>query len=452
MVQVYFNIWDNNGLDNSRLWDTNDPTYAIVHGWQGTGGNPGNNFTPKEWMSQMAQNLRNLKSNDANILVVDWADAAGNIFYPDAANSVDEVGVQLGEYLVSQNINSNTTLIGHSLGAHVVGEAGEYLAQNGLNVNTIIGLDPAGPSFEDVWPFTVDTGDRLDPSDADRVVALHTSSIYGYDDRIADFDVYVNWDDLFQPGVFGDITGIGNHSYAHTLLKQLYQGDKFLQSSGELFSLSTIEGTATGFLNVDTTSVYSGTILAPGDLAIVSFRFDNPDEFKFVLLTDISSGTVINFTDDGVKSDGSFLGSEGTLTWTADRDYSTGDIIGPTVTGMALSSTGDQIIAYQGSKDNPTFIYALNSEGSGWQSDATDANTSALPPGLISGDTAIAFNEVDNGVYDVSEIDTTSGTAASIRQAIGNPFNWTIEQNDLNSQIQNAFEQLADLVNFSIFG
>lgn len=254
MVQVNFNIWDNNGFSNSRQLDENDPTYAIVHGWQSTGGNSDNNYTPVSWMSEMAQNLRDLMSNDANVIVVDWEDAADTLYYPSAANTVDEVGVILGQYLVSENINPDeTTLIGHSLGAHVVGEAGEYIARNSGAIDTIIGLDPAGPLFEPVWPFGgAATTDRLDPKDADRVVALHTSDVYGYYDDLADLDVYVNPDDTFQPGAWGDISFIGNHSYAHTLLNQLYDGAQFLQSDGSYFGLSTIEGTLTGSINVET--------------------------------------------------------------------------------------------------------------------------------------------------------------------------------------------------------
>lgn len=254
MVQVNFNIWDNNGFSNSRQLDENAPTYAIVHGWQSTGGNSDNNYTPASWMSEMAQNLRDLMSNDANIIVVDWENAADTLYYPSAADTVDEVGVLLGQYLVSENINPDeTTLIGHSLGAHVVGEAGEYIAQNSLAIDTIIGLDPAGPLFEPTLLFGgAGEGDRLDKNDADRVVALHTSEIYGYDDPLADLDVYVNPEDTFQPGAWGDITGMGNHSYAHTLLNQLYDGAQFLQEGGDYFGLSTIEGTLTGSINVET--------------------------------------------------------------------------------------------------------------------------------------------------------------------------------------------------------
>jgi hypothetical protein len=65
-------------------------------------------------------------------------------------------------------------------------------------------------------------------------------------------------------------------------------------------------------------------------------------------------------------------------------------VITPALDGVAFAASGDQILVDQGENNNPNFIYALNSEGSGWQSDATSSNTSALPEGLVEGESAIA--------------------------------------------------------------
>ncbi len=177
--------------------------------------------------------------------------------------------------------------------------------------------------------------------------------------------------------------------------------------------------------------------LAAGDIAIVGFNFANPDEWAFVVLVDIAPSTVINFTDNGVKSDGTFRTGEGTLVWTSPTTtVSAGTIIDITNdggwaadlgsvsdgSGLYLSGSGDQIIAYQGDEASPTFIYALNSEGTGWQTDATSSNTSALPPGLTDGYTAVALDEIDNAVYNES---VTSGTQSELLTAISNKDNWT---------------------------
>ena len=56
-------------------------------------------------------------------------------------------------------------------------------------------------------------------------------------------------------------------------------------------------------------SIIAQTTLEAGDLAIIGFNGDNPDQFAFVLLVDIESGTEITFTDSGLKSDDTFRGN-----------------------------------------------------------------------------------------------------------------------------------------------
>jgi len=170
------------------------------------------------------------------------------------------------------------------------------------------------------------------------------------------------------------------------------------------------------------------------DLAIVAYQFDDPDIFAFLLLKDIQENSMITFTDnawDGGLS--AFRTGEGTATWTAPSGgLSAGSMIkiqGTTVTGggtvssnsMSLSTSGDQIIAYQGSSSSPAFITALTtipfiSSGS------PTTNNTYLPTGLSDKETAISFTtEVDNGYYS----GPTSGTVNFLRAAINNPANWT---------------------------
>lgn len=171
--------------------------------------------------------------------------------------------------------------------------------------------------------------------------------------------------------------------------------------------------------------------LSPGDIAIIGFNFDNPDQIAFVALTEIPSGTEIKFTDNGWKSDDTFRASEGTFTYTAASTISAGTVVDPGISGPALSSGGDQVLAYQGDNSSPTFIYAINSDGSSgtWQSNATSAATSALPTGLTNGTDAIAFVERDNGYYS----GTTSGTKAELLTAISDPANWTTNNGRIDS-------------------
>jgi len=157
----------------------------------------------------------------------------------------------------------------------------------------------------------------------------------------------------------------------------------------------------------------------PGDIAFVMFNFDDPDAFAFVALADIAAGEEIKFTDNGWTSGGSFRPNEGIMSYTVPAGgLSAGEVVEPSVSGVNLSASGDQILAYQGTA---SFVAAVNSEGAGvWQSDATNSNTSALPTGLVDGTTAVALAEVDNARYS----GTLSGTREELLAAINNKDNW----------------------------
>lgn len=173
-------------------------------------------------------------------------------------------------------------------------------------------------------------------------------------------------------------------------------------------------------LSLQPTVAAAATSLSPGDLALVGFNADNPDELAFVLLTDISTGTELHFTDRGWLAAGGFRSGEGTFTWTADQPFPRGSVIQPNVSGIALSSAGDQIFVFQGDAAQPTLLFGLNAEGEGWQTDATNANSSALPHALTAGLSAIALPEVDNAVYS----GPTSGTPDVLRTALTDPQQW----------------------------
>lgn len=76
------------------------------------------------------------------------------------------------------------------------------------------------------------------------------------------------------------------------------------------------------------------TVLSAGDLALTGFHFDNFDELGFVLLTNVTACTKIKFTDNGWQSNGSFRSNEGIVEWTADRYYTAGEIILPSIDAL----------------------------------------------------------------------------------------------------------------------
>ena len=190
-------------------------------------------------------------------------------------------------------------------------------------------------------------------------------------------------------------------------------------------------------------------MLSAGDLAFVSYNFDNPDTWSLLSFTTIPVGTQIKFTDNGWLASGGFRANEGTITIEFTQEVACGvefivepgngafDLNGGKVAdqidasgSLALSGSGDQILAYQGEDSNPSFITALHSNGSGWESDATSSNTSAVPTGLVDGETAVAIPEVDNAQYNCSLV---SGDASSLRMSINNGANW--DGNNSASQV-----------------
>ena len=263
MAQVKF-------TDLNGNFDPNRPTYMITHGFLDDSEEP--------WVDEMATNLIQRDPDnpnddvDANVTSVDWRDAYQGINYWEARDVTVTVGNEIANYLIDKEADPDTTqLIGHSLGAHVSGIAGDHYDEfTGSKIDTIIGLDSAGPGYESgsgSFPNSflntvVDTispilgyssggpddefrseSKRLDETDANRVVTFHTTEILGYDDPHGELDLFVNPPDFDQPGT---LTFIDDHSYAHQLYSQLLEGQSFddqpeMSSVGSEFNLSDVE-------------------------------------------------------------------------------------------------------------------------------------------------------------------------------------------------------------------
>ncbi|MDJ0746709.1 MAG: hypothetical protein QNJ32_25575 [Xenococcaceae cyanobacterium MO_167.B27] len=219
MVEVTFSSW------SAEPIDTDYNTYVITHGYQSS--------SSEEWVNDLAQEIDD-RDPFSNIILTDWSEAADTLNYFSAVEDTEAVGNQLAIWLSKNEINPDTTqLIGHSLGAHVSGIAGDvYEDITGSSIETIVGLDAAGPAYEDFLFFSGKSPEeRLDPTDAERVIAFHTSETFGYDDPLGILDLYINPDDLFQPGEWN---AIGNHSYAHQLYTDLVAGNGYRQSNEEV--------------------------------------------------------------------------------------------------------------------------------------------------------------------------------------------------------------------------
>ncbi|GAB5521810.1 MAG: hypothetical protein RhofKO_40610 [Rhodothermales bacterium] len=170
-----------------------------------------------------------------------------------------------------------------------------------------------------------------------------------------------------------------------------------------------------------------GFAQAPGDIAIIGMNTDDPDQFAFVALAPLTAGTDIRFTDRGWTRNNAFRDGEGVFTYTVPDAglYPGAVVVIVEPAGLDLSSSGDQLFAYIGSEEAPSFLYGLNASGAPrstpvWQRDATNDNTSDLPSALSNWTTAVAVTERDNVGYN----GPTSGTRTSLLAAIGNRENW----------------------------
>jgi len=189
-------------------------------------------------------------------------------------------------------------------------------------------------------------------------------------------------------------------------------------------------------------NTFTQTTLSAGDIMIVGFNSDTPKNFAFVILKDITAGTEIYFTDDGYSIGVGFRTGEGVIKFTASKNYSVFDVIvSPNTTepltgewsneggSFNASTSGDQIISFQGSMDSPNFIAAIQFRNNTWDDTASNSNTSALPAGLTDGVNAIAVGNIDDGMYSggtANDINTLKSKIQDITNS------WTLSNTELD--------------------
>ncbi|XP_046630612.1 pancreatic lipase-related protein 2-like [Daphnia pulicaria] len=174
-----------NDLDSIRYstFDPTKPTQFLVHGFIDDG--------TVRWMKRLTENL--LAHGDYNVIIVNWG--GGSLpMYSQATANTRVVGLEIA-HMVNTMIThfgvdpGMVHLLGHSLGAHTVGYAGEGIE----GLGRITGLDPAEPYFAEM-PSHV----RLDPTDAKFVDAIHTDTRtilllgYGMLEPVGHLDFYPN--------------------------------------------------------------------------------------------------------------------------------------------------------------------------------------------------------------------------------------------------------------------
>ncbi|XP_077862181.1 pancreatic lipase-related protein 2-like [Saccoglossus kowalevskii] len=172
-VDTQFWLYTRLNPDVSQTLNRTDPSSIIeshfkagsrtifqLYGWGGLG-KPG----IAGWVDEMRQEF--LKHDDMNVILVYW-DSTGR--YPQCVANGRIVGAEIDALLDALTLYTgfdvnDAYLVGHSLGAHVAGHAG----QRNPMIGRITGIDPAGPAYENHDPAV-----RLDATDAQFVDIIHT--------------------------------------------------------------------------------------------------------------------------------------------------------------------------------------------------------------------------------------------------------------------------------------
>ncbi|XP_042207073.1 pancreatic triacylglycerol lipase-like [Homarus americanus] len=169
-------------------------TKFLIHGFL--------DHTGVTWMWDMVRAL--LVYDDYNVVTVDWS-GGSRALYSQATANTRVVGLEVAHFINWLKDNAlldpkDVHIIGHSLGSHTAGYAGERVS----GLGRITGLDPAEPFFQYMPPSV-----RLDPSDAmfvdvihtdiDSILNLGTGSGYGLRQPVGHLDFYPN-DGRNQPG------------------------------------------------------------------------------------------------------------------------------------------------------------------------------------------------------------------------------------------------------------
>lgn len=104
----------------------------ITHGWKSSIDSPAVKVIKEAY----------LETKDADIITIDWSVTADSFFYNWVANKTKNIGEQVAIFLDGLSKQHNVSgdqihLIGHSLGAHVMGVAAY---KSNLTINRITGI------------------------------------------------------------------------------------------------------------------------------------------------------------------------------------------------------------------------------------------------------------------------------------------------------------------------
>lgn len=183
-------------LWNNTLFNPSLKTEILVTGWT-SNINETNNALETIWQAYKCR-------GNVNFIAVDTAEFVDTLYSWSAFNT-EEIGNLIAvalKDLFTQYPNypiEDVHLIGHSLGAHIVGSAGRnFYYKTSKLITRITGLDPANPCFNEGEKLS-----GLSRGDAEFVDIIHTNNgALGKRDPIGDCDFYPNGVVSLPPGCF----------------------------------------------------------------------------------------------------------------------------------------------------------------------------------------------------------------------------------------------------------
>ncbi|XP_063822975.1 inactive pancreatic lipase-related protein 1-like [Ostrinia nubilalis] len=140
-----------------------------------------------------------------NAVLLNWSKESkgigllGILNYPTAVTNSLIVAKQLAKAvirLVELGMSKKIHFVGHSLGAHLLGQAGRETIKQSLTIPRLTGLDPARVGFDPYWAYP-----PVDTSSAGFVDIIHSDfGGYGLNKSIGHVDIWVNYG-LYLQGI-----------------------------------------------------------------------------------------------------------------------------------------------------------------------------------------------------------------------------------------------------------
>ncbi|XP_014370632.2 hepatic triacylglycerol lipase [Papilio machaon] len=195
------------------------PLILVTHGWVVDGSGKATQLIKDAY----------LDTYDVNVIVVDWRQIS-HINYLSAAMKAEDIGRQISDMLIAIAKHyafdiSRVHLIGHSLGAHVMGSAGSQLKNNGYIAGRLTALDAARPFFE--FPLLLD---GFSANDAAFVDVIHTNiDFLGIRNPRGHADFYPNGGYMQEPCCHSesDVRNNCQHACAYYYFKESIRGNIF---------------------------------------------------------------------------------------------------------------------------------------------------------------------------------------------------------------------------------